>query len=270
MIASETPKAIAIIQARCSSTRLPGKVLKPLAGKPMIWHIVQRAQSCKHVDQVIVATSTEPSDDPLATFCDQTSIPHFRGSLKNVLSRYLEILKKEPHDYTVRITGDCPLIHPPFIDRQIELLYKYDADVIRCNQSTSVLEGQSAHSRRSLEWIGEKSSHPDDLEHVGNRMYCSMQEAFRWVSLDIPKYLAGRTERIVVDEEADYQLMNEIYTRLYKGSPLSLEKAIGLIKKNRALAILNSTVSTSKINQELAAMRRSGNPNIVGKASWSP
>ena len=66
---AETPKAIAIIQARCSSTRLPGKVLKPLAGKPMIWHIAKRAESCEHVDQVVVATSTESSDDPLAVFC---------------------------------------------------------------------------------------------------------------------------------------------------------------------------------------------------------
>ena len=83
---TETPKAIAIIQARCSSTRLPGKVLKPLAGKPMIWHIAKRAESCEHVDQVVVATSTESSDDHLAEFCEQAGLGCFRGSLSNVLS----------------------------------------------------------------------------------------------------------------------------------------------------------------------------------------
>ena len=149
----EIPKAIAIIQARCSSTRLPGKVLMPLAGAPMIWHIVKRAQACQHVDKVVVATSSEASDDPLADYCDQVGLVCYRGSLGNVLSRYINLLRQYPHDYVVRITGDCPLIHPPFIDRQLELLHFYKGDMVLLDRSSSVLEGQGVHSSSSLRLV---------------------------------------------------------------------------------------------------------------------
>ena len=92
-------RAVAIIQARMSSSRLPGKVLEPLAGKPMIWHVVQRARLCTRVSDVVVATSTEKTDDLLAHFCERNDIRCHRGSLQNVLSRYLEILEIDSYDY---------------------------------------------------------------------------------------------------------------------------------------------------------------------------
>ena len=111
--------AIAIIQARMSSTRLPGKVLLPLAGKPVIHHIVDRAKSCENIGKVVVATSVENSDNPLVEYCKKNNIEYYRGNLNNVLSRFIAILNLNNYDYCVRITGDCPLIHPPFIDSQI-------------------------------------------------------------------------------------------------------------------------------------------------------
>ncbi|GAH65974.1 unnamed protein product, partial [marine sediment metagenome] len=114
--------AIAIIQAKMSSTRLPGKVLKPLAGKPIIWHIYNRAEHCKFVDKVVVATSTDSSDDPLVEFCINNNMNYYRGSLNNVLSRFIEIIENDYYPYIARITGDCPLIHPQFIDNQIKAL----------------------------------------------------------------------------------------------------------------------------------------------------
>ena len=137
-----TKPAIVIIQARCSSSRLPNKVLKPLAGQPMIWHIVQRARACENAGHVVVATSVDPSDDALAKFCAETEIECYRGSLSNVLSRYLGVLEHYDYPYFVRITGDCPLIHPPFIDRQIQALITHDADLVRCDAPSTLLEGQ--------------------------------------------------------------------------------------------------------------------------------
>ena len=92
--------AIAIIQARMSSTRLPGKVLLPLAEKPMIQQIVDRVKSCHNVSKVVVATSLEESDNPLANYCENNSIEYFRGSLSNVLNRYTTILTKFKFKYT--------------------------------------------------------------------------------------------------------------------------------------------------------------------------
>jgi spore coat polysaccharide biosynthesis protein SpsF len=266
--ACETPKAIAIIQARCSSTRLPGKVLKPLAGQPMIWHIVQRAESCEHVDQVVVATSAESSDDPLAEFCEQAGLGYFRGSLGNVLSRYLAVLEQVPHAYVVRVTGDCPLIHPRFIDRQIELLDRYDADMVRLEQPSSLLEGQGVHSTRSLRQVAERSTHPDDLEHVGSRYFSEKPELFRTVELQVPEELKGNRWRLTVDEEADYALMAELYGHLYQGKPFPLEEAAAFLESHPELATMNQDIQHSPINQELAVMRETSCSLAVATVPW--
>jgi len=265
---TETPKAIAIIQARCSSTRLPGKVLKQLAGKPMIWHIAKRAESCEHVDQVVVATSTESSDDDLAKFCEQAGLGCFRGSLSNVLSRYLAVLEKYPHVCVVRVTGDCPLIHPPFIDRQIELLHRHDADMVRIDQPSFLLEGQGVHSSRSLKQVAERSTHPDDLEHVGSRYFSENTGLFRTVELQVPEELKGNRWRLTVDEEADYKLMAELYGHLYQGKPISLEETTAFLERHPELAATNQNIQHSPINQELAAMRETNRSPVVATVPW--
>ena len=264
----ETLKAIAIIQARCSSTRLPGKVLKPLAGKPMIWHIAKRAESCEHVDRVVVATSTEASDDLLAEFCEQAGLACFRGSLNNVLSRYLAVLDQYPHAYVVRITGDCPLIHPRFIDRQIELFHQYDADMVKLDQANSLLEGQGVHSSRSLIKVAERSCHPDDLEHVGARYFSENPGLFRTIELQTPQQFSGNQWRLTVDEEADYALMAKLYGHLYQGKPIPLEEAIAFLDSHPVLAAANQNVQHSLINQELAAMREAGSSPVVATVPW--
>ncbi len=266
--AAKNQPAIAIIQARCSSSRLPGKVLKPLAGRPMIWHIVERARACRLVDQVVVATSTEPSDDALAEFCKSEAIPCYRGNLTNVLSRYLEVLHRHPHDYVVRITGDCPLIHPPLIDRQIEVLSEHDGDMVWIQQSASILEGQGVHSSRSIWAVAEQSSHPDDLEHVGSRFFSEHPELFRRVGLEIPPEFTGKRWRITVDEQADYELMADLYDVLYEDSPIPLQQAVAHLEANPILAARNYQVNHSAINQELAARRAAQQPSLVGTESW--
>jgi spore coat polysaccharide biosynthesis protein SpsF len=264
---SETHKAIAIIQARCSSTRLPGKVLKLLAGKPMIWHIVQRTKACKLISQVVVATSIESSDDPLAEFCENAGIVCYRGSLSNVLSRYIEVLDQQPHDYVARITGDCPLIHPPFIDRQIELLSLYNADKVQLKQGSALLEGQGVHSSRSLKHVAERSNHPDDLEHVGSRYFSEHPEKFRTVELRMPEELV-KPWRLTVDEQDDYALMSQIYERLYQGRLIPIGEVTSLLDRHPELMEVNQKVQHSLINQELAAKRESKRGTALASEPW--
>ena len=168
----DSKPAIAIVQARMSSSRLPGKVLLPLANKPIIAHIVERVRLCKYVDRVIVATSKEKSDNVLSDYCLENNIDCYRGSLNNVLSRYADILQSVNYDYCVRITGDCPLIHPPFIDAQIEALKKFNGDLLWASRQSSVLEGQGVISSRAIFTVNMKSNDPDDLEsYVRNFLY---------------------------------------------------------------------------------------------------
>jgi len=107
---------IAIIQARMGSTRLPGKVLLEISGKPMVVWVVERAMKALSLDEVVVATTTDPADDAVEATCKSWSIPCFRGSVDNVLERYYQAAKLFQANTIVRLTADCPLIDPNLID----------------------------------------------------------------------------------------------------------------------------------------------------------
>ena len=113
-------KVIAIIQARMGSTRLPGKVLMDLAGKPMLERVVRRCQRAASLDEVIVATTDKTSDDPIAEFCASRNWPCFRGSEDDVLDRYYQTALWSKAGVIARITSDCPLIDPEVIDRCVK------------------------------------------------------------------------------------------------------------------------------------------------------
>ncbi len=116
------PRTIAIIQARMSSTRLPGKVLREIAGEPMLAHVIERAKHAKLVDEVVLATTTDPSDDPVAEFCAERGYNFTRGSLNDVLDRYYQAAKEYDADVIVRLTADCPVLDPEVVDQTIKPL----------------------------------------------------------------------------------------------------------------------------------------------------
>ena len=149
-------KTIAIIQARMSSRRLPGKVLMKLAGKPMLWHIVERLKKCKLVNKIIVATSTEASDDSIEDFCRDKGIIIHRGSLNNVFERFIDIIEQHNYDFFVRVTGDCPLISSSFIDKQISALSTHNSDLIWLENHSPLLVGQGVQSCISLLKLKDK------------------------------------------------------------------------------------------------------------------
>jgi spore coat polysaccharide biosynthesis protein SpsF len=115
-------KTIAIIQARMASSRLPDKVLLDIAGRPMLEWVVERTQRAKLVDEVIVATTTDQSDDPVAFFCSDNGYAFTRGSVHNVLDRYYQAARPHNPDSIVRITADCPLLDPTLVDETIRVL----------------------------------------------------------------------------------------------------------------------------------------------------
>ncbi len=115
-------KIVAIIQARMSSSRLPGKVMLDIIGRPMIQHVVNQTRRASSLDAVVIATTTDPSDDPVAAFAATIGSPCTRGSLHDVLDRYYQAAKTHQADIVVRITGDCPLIDPNVIDRTVQLV----------------------------------------------------------------------------------------------------------------------------------------------------
>jgi len=120
---------LAILQARMSSTRLPGKVMMPLAGAPMIWRQIERLSGCQLIDRLVVATSDQASDDPLAAWLEETGVHVFRGPLDNVLARFVGAAEAfGPAGLIVRLTADCPLADPHVIDDTIAACMDAAAD----------------------------------------------------------------------------------------------------------------------------------------------
>src|SRR5215510_13247411 len=110
------PRVVAIIQGRMSSSRLPGKILADIAGQPMLTRVFTRTSRAQTLDDVIFATTTDASDDPVAEYCDFSGIPFTRGSLYDVLDRYYQAAAQSKAAVIVRITADCPVIDPVLID----------------------------------------------------------------------------------------------------------------------------------------------------------
>ena len=112
-------RIVAILQARMSSSRLPGKVLEPILGQPMLGRVVGRARRARLIQEVVVATSQDPSDDPVAAFCQQSGIPFTRGSMHDVLDRYYQAALRFQAEVIVRLTADCPLLDPGLVDATV-------------------------------------------------------------------------------------------------------------------------------------------------------
>jgi spore coat polysaccharide biosynthesis protein SpsF len=117
------PRVIAIIQGRMSSSRLPGKILAEIAGQPMLRRVFTRTSRAATVTETIFATTTDPSDDPVAEYCDFSGIPFTRGNLYDVLDRYYQTAKQGKADVVVRITADCPVIDPALIDDAVNAIW---------------------------------------------------------------------------------------------------------------------------------------------------
>ncbi len=121
-------RIVAIVQARMSSSRLPGKVLKEIHGKPMIAWVVERTRQAKAVDFVAVATTSDPADDAIENWCRESQTACYRGSMFDVLDRYYQAAKLFAADIVVRVTADCPVIDPQVIDDTIAAFFANQAD----------------------------------------------------------------------------------------------------------------------------------------------
>ena len=118
-------RVVAIVQARMASTRLPGKVLRSVAGRPMLEHVVRRVQACELIDEVVVATSSSSDDAAVSEWCKGNGVPCFRGAERDVLARFVGASRAYNADVIVRVTADCPLADPALI---ADVLERYDAD----------------------------------------------------------------------------------------------------------------------------------------------
>ena len=235
----------AIIQARMGSTRLPGKVLRELSGIPMLQFQVNRVRKSRLLNQVIVATSTLPQDDEIASFCSGNDIPCFRGSENDVLSRYYETAKAYSVDTVVRLTADCPLVDPAVIDRSIELFENGGLDYVANTvppETSHFPDGSDVEifSIQALERANREATSESDREHVTFYFWKSEQKnSFSSGQLDNDQDWSKY--RFTVDYPEDYDVVTRIVESLNRSNQFgSLEEIIAILKKNSDIVKLNS------------------------------
>lgn len=164
---------LAILQARSSSTRFPNKVLADLGGQPMILQQIKRVERSKLIDKLVVATTTDPSDDKLAELLRESRIPFYRGSLNNVLARFIDIIDIEKPDTVVRLTADCPLTDANVIDLVIQ-----EHVCSRCQYTSNTLkptypDGMDVEcfEPKSLQQLFDSEPSDIECEHVTYGLY---------------------------------------------------------------------------------------------------
>lgn len=216
-----------------SSSRLPGKVLAPVLGEPMIGRQVERLRRARRIDELIVATSADPSDDPLAAYCEGLGLSVFRGSLDDVLDRYRAALALFPQaEAVVRLTADCPLADPELIDRVIAHHHAQGADYTSNTLGVRTYpHGLDAEVIRPavLALAAERARDPYEREHVTPYVY-RRPEAFRLAGVSRETSLAML--RWTVDLPEDLAFVRDVYAQLYPRDPAFDSEAVADLPVN--------------------------------------
>ncbi len=250
----------AIIQARTGSRRLPEKVLQPIAGKPLIEHVVRRTEAAQRVGQVVLATTTQPADDRLAAWAEAYGVACFRGSEDDVLDRYYQAAQAYDAEVVVRITGDCPLIDPAVIDATIGLFLSGDYAYINNIMQRTYPDGLDTEvmTLAALETACQEAKRPSEREHV-TPFIQKHPSRFPQAGLCHPKNLS--TYRWTVDEPADLTFVSRVYHALYATDPLfGMEAVVGLLARQPDLLQINQNIPTNEgyqraVQQETAAQQ---------------
>lgn len=211
---------LAILQARMSSTRLPGKVLADVAGAPMILRQIERLRRAERLSRLIVATSTRPDDDPLAEVLAQAGVQVVRGDLDDVLSRFIVALDAAgDQDAAVRLTADCPLVDPAVVDATIDLFTRSGADYAsNTGDQRTFPKGLDIEVFRTdvLRLAHAETRDPYDREHVTPFIY-RQPERFKLVTLTQDRR-EGEV-RWTVDRPDDLAFVRTVYEALYPARP---------------------------------------------------
>lgn len=265
------PRVIAIIQGRMTSSRLPGKILADIAGQPMLARVFARTSRAATVTEAVVATTTNPSDDPVAEYCEWSGIPFTRGSLFDVLDRYYQTAKEARADVVVRITADCPVIDPDLIDNAVNTLLDDDYDFV-CNRlpppwtrTYPIGLDVEVCTFAALERAWKEAKEPHHREHVMPYFYEGVQfeskvkgrkSDLRRSTFDMEQGASPRGFHIAllhhptdfgdyrwtVDTAEDLEFIREIYRRFNGRDDFSWKEVLDLVHDNPDLMKINSGV----------------------------
>lgn len=239
-------KVVAILQARCNSSRLPNKILKPILGKPMIQWQIERLAQCTNIDDLIIATSVEDSDLPLVQLGNKLDVSVHRGSLNNVLERFYQVAIQTEPDLIVRLTGDCPLIDPSIVDKVIHFMKEGDFDYVSNSIEPSFPDGLDVEvfSFDTLKELYENANLSSEKEHV-TLFVANNKDKFKIGvyknSIDLSHH------RWTVDEPSDFKLVSAIFEGLVDlKNEFGMSDILNFLENEPHLNDLNSDIQRNE------------------------
>lgn len=227
------------------SSRLPGKVLKDICGQPMLAWVVQRVSQSKHIDQVVVATTTDPNDDPIMEFCRALKVPCFRGDIFDVLDRYYQAALQYKADIIVRITGDCPLVDPQLIEHVLGELQTRKLDFAANRLPPPYkrtypigLDVEVATMRALSEaWQNAKEQH--QREHVMPYLYAGPVE-YQTSVIDAEEDHGD--QRWTVDTPEDLEFIRKVAELLNCRMDFTWQEVLALVQAHPELTEINANI----------------------------
>ncbi len=231
---------LTIIQARYGSTRFPGKVLKKVRGKPLMWFLVKRLELIRTPNKLIITTGPIELNKPIVKFAQKYDLPYFTGSENDVLDRYYQTAKKFNGDVIVRITSDCPLMDPELIDKGLEIFFKGNYDFVSNNHPETYPDGYDVEicSFKTLEKAWKEAILPSEREHVMPYIW-NHPEKFNITVFKNNKDLSNY--RITIDEPEDYLVISKIYEHFEdKWLEIRLMDVINFLNNNPNILNLNT------------------------------
>lgn len=222
----------ASIEVRMTSRRLPGKVLMPVKGKPVLELLIERVKRSGYIDKIIVATTTNTEDDPVEKLSLELGVDCFRGSEEDVLERVYHAHKKFHSDIVVELTGDNPLIDPSLIDYSV-LSYLYsDCDCVSTALDPFFPKGQAVEvfSFELLEYLDQHALTPYDREHVTPHIF-ENKDKFKVLALTGSEHHRAPQQIHTLDTKDDYDRVQKVFNSLYDEDPdFNMSQAIAILK----------------------------------------
>lgn len=244
-------KIVLIIQARMTSTRLPGKVLKTVLGKPLLAYQLERLRRVKSADGLVVATTTNDTDEPIVALCQELGVAVYRGSETDVLSRYYEAAQVHQADAIVRVTSDCPLIDPDVLETLIQFYrahadqYDYVSNSLGDPPTFPRGLDTEVFSMNALAEAHTCATHPAEREHVTPYLY-RRPEYYRLHGITHPVNLSHH--RWTVDTPEDFELIERILSALYPINPrFGMADVLALLEEHLDWMALNAHISQKPV-----------------------
>lgn len=241
-------RTVVIVQARMGSTRLPGKTLRPIAGKSMLAHVVDRVKRAENMDEVVVATTTKPADDAIVAECTKLGVRYFRGSEDDVLDRYYQTAVAFDAAVVVRITSDCPLIDPEIIDKLIAIIQAQDVDYVSNALTRSFPRGLDAEVFKlsALRRAYEQANQAYQRVHVTPYIY---QHPNEFALSELVADADYSMHRWTVDTLADWELITAIYTHFALVEDFSWQDVLAYVQAHPELSQLNAHIEQKKLRE---------------------